>query len=86
MKKRTLFIVLAVLMTSCTQRACQSNKREFQTSDRQYDIKVYSGGKLIRHDNFRGIVNQEDSSDGMYYFKGDSLIETGGQYVIISSK
>ena len=87
MKKTTKLLLGALLLlSSCTQRGCQSLNREFQTSARNYDITLYSGGKVIRHDQFNGIVNQEDHSDGLYYFKGDSLIEIGGQYIIKSTK
>jgi hypothetical protein len=84
MKRISLLMMLILLFTSCTQRGCQSTKRDFQTSNRIYDITVYSGGKVFYHDKIKGIVNQEDSTDGIYYFKGDTLIELSGQYCIKS--
>lgn len=86
MKKSILLIAVVCLFASCTQRGCQSMSRDFQTSERTYEITVYSGGKTIYADKFKGILNQEDHSDGMYYFKGDTLIEIGGQYTIKSVK
>lgn len=87
MKRNTLFIFLIVFtLTSCTQRGCQQWKRNTQTSERDYDIKMYSGDSLVFQDHFHGIINQEEHSDGIYYFKGDTLIEVGGNYIIKSDK
>lgn len=84
--KKTLLGAIVILLSSCTQRGCQSISRDFQTSERMYHIIVYSGGNVIYKDDFRGILNQEEHSDGLYYFKGDTLIEIGGQYVVKSEK
>lgn len=81
-------VLLAFLMafTSCTQRGCQSWDRSTQFSNRKYDIKVYSGGKLIYEEQFTGIVNQEEKTDGFYYFKNDTLIEISNNQIMKSVK
>jgi len=73
-------------LASCTQRGCQSASREFQYSERNYKVHLYSGGKEVFTDSFTGIINQEDHSDGLYYFRGDKLIEISGEYIIESSR
>ena len=84
--KKILIVIAIISGVGCTQRGCQSMNRNFQTSEREYDITVFSGGDTIFHDRFKGIINQEEHSDGLFYFKGDTLIELGGQYVIKSDK
>jgi hypothetical protein len=81
MKKRILIIIIAVTLTSC-QRSCNSFERDFQTSDLNYSIKMYSGGHVVFEDHFKGIVNNSEHSDGVYYYKGDTLIEISGDYVL----
>lgn len=83
-----LYLTLAIILvfTSCTQRGCQRFERKWQYSNRHYSIEMYSGGQVVFKDTFYGIINQEDSSDGAYYFKGDSLIELSGDYIIRSIK
>ncbi len=85
--KKVLFIFIAslLLFTSCTQRGCQSFNRRFQYSSRTYNVKVYSGGQIVFEDNFTGIVNQEESSDGIFYTKDGKLIEISGDYILTST-
>lgn len=85
---KTAIVIYAVisLLTSCTARQCQGLQRQWQFKERDYDIKMYSGDSLVFHDKFHGIINHEEHSDGLYYFKGDTLKEIGGNYVIISEK
>lgn len=71
------------IMTGC-QRGCQTMDRQFQSSSRKYEVKMYSGGKVVFTDTFTGIVNEAKGSDGIFYFKGDSLIEVSGDYIIKS--
>lgn len=85
MKSIKVYIAILFLL-SCTPRARQGCNRNWQTSNRQYNIKMYSGDTCVFDDNFYGIINQEENSDGIYYFKGDTLIEIGGNYVIKSDK
>lgn len=82
--KKTIIVLAAILLSSCTQRGCQRWKRQQQYSSRAYGVYMYSGGKMIFEDHFKGIINQEQHSDGIYYFKGDTLVEVNGDYIIKS--
>lgn len=86
MKKVFAFVFLAIIFCSCTERMKQDMGREWQFSDRNYTITVFSGGKTVFTDSIHGIVNQEEGSDGLFYFKGDTLIEISGEYVVKSLK
>lgn len=83
-KKLSVFILLAALC-GC-QRQCQRFNRGFQTTARHYEVLMYSGGDTVYHDNFYGIINDAEGSDGCYYYKGDTLIEVSGDYIIKSDK
>jgi hypothetical protein len=78
-------ILICVSLTSC-ERGCASWEKHNQTSPRQYDVTMYSGGDVVFHDSVYTIVNSEDGSDGIYYFKGDTLIEVSGDYILKSTK
>jgi len=83
--KKSLFIFGSLFfLTSCTQRGCQSWQRTTQFSARTYSITVYSGGDAVFTDTFHGIINGEEHTDGIYYFKGDTLVEVSGDYIIKS--
>lgn len=83
----TIKVACAVLLfSSCTARGCQSTQRGFSFSERNYTVKMYSGDSCVFSDKFHGIINQEEHSDGLYYYKGDTLIEIGGNYIIKSEK
>lgn len=45
---------------------------------------MFSGGDTVYQDRFTGIVNGEQHTDGFYYFKGDTLVEVSGDYVLKS--
>ena len=45
---------------------------------------MYSGGDTVFADEFTGIINQEEGSDGIFYIKNDTLIELSGDYVLKS--
>ena len=47
---------------------------------------MYSGGDTVFYDRFNGIINNSEGSDGVYYYKGDTLIEVSGDYIIKSTK
>jgi len=85
MKKINLLLVLfgIILITSC-QRGCQTLERGFQMTSRWYSVTVYSGGDTVFYDTFNGIINQEQGSDGIFYFKNSQMIEISGDYVIKS--
>lgn len=76
---------MMLALTGCTPRGCQKVSRTLQFSERNYIIKQYSGGKLVGQYNFRGILNNEEHSDGYYFFKGDTLIEVSGDLTIKST-
>jgi len=78
------FALLLCLLSSC-QRGCQRMKRKLTNSPRSYTIQMYSGGKVVFEDSFRGIINQEEGN-GCYYYKSDTLIELSGDYILKSIK
>lgn len=78
--------IFLFLFCSCTKQGCQAWDRSQQYSDRTYQVKVYSGGKVVYSDQFSGIINQEEKSDGIYYYKIDTLVEISGDYIIKSVK
>jgi hypothetical protein len=82
--KKTILIAIAVLTLSSCQRGCTKIERSFQTSERDYSIVMFSGGDTVFVDNFRGIVNNSEHSDGIYYYKNGELVEVSGDYVIKS--
>lgn len=84
MKNQIFVPLIAIVMLGCTARDRNGISRSF-SGNRVYHIKLYSGGKLIRDDKFTGVVDNQDSSDGMYYYKNDTLVEIGGQYEITST-
>ena len=86
MKKiQILFIVLMLGLTSCTQRGCQAVERGVQFSERYYQVSLFSGGKIVKQYTFKGIVNQETNSEGVYWIQDGKLIEISGDYIIESS-
>lgn len=76
-----LFILTA---TGC-QREWLSIKKGVQTSERNYEIYVYSGGQIVFEDKFTGILNDSNGSDGIYYYKDGKLIEISGDYIVKSN-
>lgn len=86
MKRKFNFIAVVILITlsSCTQRACQRWEKKSQYTERSYELTLYSGGKPVYQDKFRGIVNEEENTDGFFYFKNDTLVEISGDYIIKS--
>lgn len=82
--KRKLSILALLALTSCTERGCQRFQKKTQFNPRNYEVMVFSGGDTVHVDRFRGIINGEEGTDGFYYFKGDTLVEVSGQYVIKS--
>lgn len=88
MKKTKQIALIALLFTlsSCTERGCQSMRRSFQYSERDYEVIMFSGGDTVFVDRFHGIINGEEGTDGVFYIKNDTLIEVSGDYVIKSVK
>jgi|688.fasta_scaffold189256_5 hypothetical protein len=85
MKKSIIYLVICISLTSCA-RSCQSIDKEFQTGSREYEVIMYSGGDTAFYDKVKTIINSEEKSDGIYYYKGDTLIEVSGDYVLKSIK
>lgn len=85
MKKILIYSVMILSLTSCA-RGCQSLERNVQTGPRTNQVIMYSGGDTVFYDSFQGIVNNSKTSDGVYYYKGDTLVEVSGDYVIKSVK
>lgn len=83
MKNKILIVIVSLILTSC-QRGCTRIERNFQTSERDYSIIMFSGGDTVYIDNFRGIVNNSENSDGIYYYKNNELIEISGDYIVRS--
>ena len=83
--KLWLYLALTIFLCGC-QRQCQRMEKHYQTTTRGYEVIMYSGGDTVFYDNFRGIINSEEGSDGCYYYKGDTLIEVSGDYIIKSTK
>lgn len=83
MKKITLIAALSVLLTGC-QRSCMKMERNLQTTTRNYEVTLFSGGDTVFTDHFKGIINNSESSDGIYYYKDNVLIEVSGDYVVYS--
>lgn len=83
MKKITLIAALAVLFTGC-QRSCTKMERDFQPTERNYEVTLFSGGDTVFTDHFKGIINNSTSSDGIYYYKDNMLVEISGDYVVYS--
>lgn len=86
MKKLILGIIfiLTVIMSSSCARTWKSIDRNLQSGNREYWVEVYSGGKLIKQYHFKGILNNQQNSDGYYFSQGDSLIEIGGDIIVRS--
>ena len=61
-------------------------KKHYQTTDRNYHIEQYSGGKLIATYDFVGTLNDSEGSDGYCFYKSDTLIELSGDLIIKSTK
>jgi hypothetical protein len=76
-----LLAVVAITSSSCA-RGCSSITRSVQVGDMDYEIIMYSGGDTVFYDKVRTIINNSESSDGIYYYKGDTLVEVSGDYVI----
>lgn len=83
MKKTILILLFALTITSC-KRGCQSINRDLQTTERDYTVIMFSGGDTVFVDKFKGIVNNSENSDGIYYYKNGVLIEISGDYIVTS--
>jgi len=81
MKKVLLLsCVLSATMFSCTD----AGKEKLFNYGNEFQVDMYSGGKLVRSWVSTGKVNSEKGSDG-YYFKDKAtgkLVEVAGDVVI----
>lgn len=82
--KIVLWIVVSMLLSSCA-RWQQSCKRRTGTK-RNYEVILFSGGDTAFIDHPRHVVINQEEGDGIYYYKGDTLIEMAGTYLIKSEK
>lgn len=83
--KSLIVAFFACLLFGCTAMDQQQYKRQV-SGEGDYMIVMYSGGAVVFKDSFHGVVNNSEHSDGCYYFKGDTLVEVSGDYVIKSIK
>ena len=81
--KNIIFIACLVALSSC-QRSCASLERSVQVSSRYYEVKQYSDGRLIGYYRFKGILNNQEHSDGYYWYENDTLIEVSGDITVKS--
>jgi len=86
MRKLQVLSIIALISLSSCARECQRFDKKWQSSERNYLIEQYSGGKLVKTHSFKGILNDSEGSDGFYYSVGDSLIEVSGDLIIKSWK
>ena len=75
--KKIALLLLVLSMTGC-QRSCTQIERSIQTSERNYEVIMFSGGDTVFIDKFKGIINNSEHSDGIYYYKNDILVEVSG--------
>jgi hypothetical protein len=54
-------------------------------TNREYEVILFSGGDTVFHDKFSGIINDMPGG-GAFYYKGDTLVEVSGDYVIKSER
>jgi hypothetical protein len=84
MKNAITWIVLMILLAGCARQQ-QGCKRETGTK-RNYQIILFSGGDTVFVDNPKNVVINQEDGDGIYYYKGDTLIELAGTYLLKSDK
>jgi hypothetical protein len=86
--KKILYLIVPLIALSigCTSRDWQSIDRSLCKQKGHYIITKYSGGQTVFTDTFYGTINQESGTDGIYYIKGDTLVEIAGDYVIKQTK
>jgi|688.fasta_scaffold632848_1 hypothetical protein len=84
MKTKLLFISSILLLSSC-QKSIEGFKKNFQTTDRDYVIEQFSGGKLVKTYKFTGTLNDSKGSDGFYFYNRDTLVELSGDLIIKST-
>lgn len=86
MKKRfiLLFGIALVFAFSSCQRGWQSFKKSTQSSKRHYEVIQFSGGEIVDKYEFYGVLTDSESSDGYYWFVGDTMYEVSGDVKIKS--
>lgn len=77
-----LLLCAVVISSSSCARGCSSLSRSVQVGNMDYEIIMYSGGDTVFYDKVRTIINNSETSDGIYYYKGDTLVEVSGDYVL----
>lgn len=84
MKRIVLLVLMSLMMAGCA-RTCNNFSRKF-SGVQNYHIRQYSGGVLIGEYRFKGVLDNQNNSDGFFFFKGDTLIELSGDLIIESHK
>jgi hypothetical protein len=82
--KRNIFLFLALLTLGSCQRSCSHLDRDIQFSEKDYNVRTYSGGKLISEYTFKGILNNQQHSDGYFFYQNDTLVEVSGDILVKS--
>lgn len=83
-RKLPLFVFVSFLFASCAKNVQSCNRKT--TGRRDYTIVVYSGGDTVFVDTLKNKILNEEAGNGMFYYKGDTLIEISGDYIIKSTK
>jgi hypothetical protein len=84
MKKIVTFLVVVILLSSCA-RYQQGCKRK-TGAKRDYTVILFSGGDTVFIDYPKHVVINQEDGDGIFYYKGDTLIEIAGTYILKSDK
>lgn len=84
MKYTLILAACCFFITGCL-RSRSYFKRKSQTTTRSYEVILYSGGQPVFQDKFRGVVNDLPGG-GTFYYKGDTLVEVFGDYIIKSER
>lgn len=81
---RNIFIYLFILftLTSC-ERTFQGCGRTLETTSKhQIRVTLYSGGEAVKQWEFSGIVNNQENTDGFYFYYENKLVEVSGDILI----
>lgn len=82
MKKLFLLFFVTLFLSSC-ERGCQSWNRSFEsTSSHKLHITLFSGGEAVKEWTFSGIVNNQEGTDGFYFYYEGKLVEVSGDVLI----
>lgn len=80
-----MLTIMSLTLSSCA-RMCTGINRSLQMTNRNYKVTMYSGGKKVKTYKFHGIINNQESSDGYFFYINDTLVEVSGDVIIESYK